>query len=45
MNNNNHHFIEIQMNIKTWNLLDKKDRNEQDDEIGNNEVPSCEKAK
>ena len=31
MNNNNHHYMAIEMNNQTWSLLDKKDRNEQDD--------------
>ena len=26
-----HHYMGIEMNIQTWNLLSKKDRNEQDD--------------
>jgi len=31
MNNNNHHYMGIEMNNQTWSLLDKKDRSEQDD--------------
>ena len=31
MNNNNHHYMAIEMNNQTWSFLDKKDRNEQDD--------------
>jgi len=31
MNKDNHHYMGIQMNMETWNLLDKKDRNEQED--------------
>ena len=31
MNNNNHHYMAIEMNNQTWSLLDKKDRSEQDD--------------
>ncbi len=31
MNNNNHHYMGIEMNNQTWALLDKKDRSEQDD--------------
>ena len=31
MNNNNHTYMGIEMNNQTWTLLDKKDRNEQDD--------------
>ena len=30
MNNNNHHYMGIEMNNQTWGLLDKKDRSEQD---------------
>ena len=30
MNNNNHHYMGIEMNNQTWGLLDKKDRREQD---------------
>ena len=26
-----HHYMGIEMNIQTWNLLGKEDRNEQDD--------------
>ena len=28
---NIHHYMGIELNIQTWNLLDKKDRNENDD--------------
>ena len=31
MNNNNHHYMGIEMNNQTWSLLEKKDRSEQDD--------------
>ena len=31
MNNNNHHYMGIEMNNQTWSLLDKNDRHEQDD--------------
>ena len=31
MNNNNNHYMGIEMNNQTWSLLDKKDRSEQDD--------------
>ena len=31
MNNNNHHYMAIEMNNQIWSLLDKKDRSEQDD--------------
>ena len=31
MDNNNHHYMGIEMNNQTWSLLDKKDRSEQDD--------------
>ena len=31
MNNNNHQYMGIKMNNQIWTLLDKKDRNEQDD--------------
>ena len=31
MNNNNHHYMGIEMNNQAWVLLDKKDRSEQDD--------------
>ena len=31
MNKDNHHYMGIEMNIQTWNLLNKKDRNEQED--------------
>ena len=30
MNNNNHHYMGIEMNNQTWGLLDKKGRSEQD---------------
>ena len=33
MNNNNHHYMAIEMNNQTWSLLDKKDRSEQDKEF------------
>ncbi len=26
-----HHYMGIEMNIQTWNLLEKKDRKDQDD--------------
>ena len=28
---NIHHYMGIELNVQTWNLLDKKDRNENDD--------------
>ena len=31
MNNNNNHYMGIEMNNQTWSLLDKKNRREQDD--------------
>lgn len=31
MNNNNHHYMAIEMNNQTWSFLDKKDRSDQDD--------------
>ena len=31
MENNNNHYMGIEMNNQTWSLLDKKDRSEQDD--------------
>ena len=31
MNNNNNHYMGIEMNNQTWSLLDKKDRSKQDD--------------